>query len=91
MSERSVVDSPASTANHHVSAVTLGDGVFRRPIARAASGSGNGTGSGGRHGHNEGEWDPERSFGRLVGELGKVMNGVSVCFLALSCSRIIHA
>lgn len=67
MSERSIADSPVSTAGHHVSAITLGDGVFRRPIGRGD----------GAHGDNTDEWDPERSFGRLVGELGKVMNGVS--------------
>jgi hypothetical protein len=78
MSERSMAESPVSTAGHHVSAVTLGDGVFRRPIARGPSG---GSGSGNRdvQGGQENEWDPERSFGRLVGELGKVMNGVSAC------------
>lgn len=61
--------SPVSTADHHVSAVTLADGVFARPMGN------------GRHQRDEGEsgseWDPDRSLGRLVGELGKVMQAVS--------------
>ena len=66
MSMKSEMDSPVSTAGHHVSAVTLGEGIFRT----------------GRGGINDSdmdsgdEFDPERSLGRLVGELGKVMNGV---------------
>ncbi|WVF70618.1 hypothetical protein IAT40_005410 [Kwoniella sp. CBS 6097] len=62
--------SPVSTAGHHASAVTLGAGVFGNNNRR-------------RGGVNEGEdetglgteFDPERSLGRLVGELGKVMGG----------------
>jgi hypothetical protein len=57
----SIGESPVSTAGHHVSAVTLADGVFRR--------GGDDSGS---------EWDPERSLGRLVGELGRVMSDVSL-------------
>lgn len=60
---RSEFDSPVSTANHHVSAVTLGEGIFR--TAR------------GMEDMSTDEFDPERSLGRLVGELGKVMGGVS--------------
>lgn len=63
--------SPTSTAGHHVSAVTLAEGVFTRPMGA------------GRHGHEQhegdmsgSEWDPDRSLGRLVGELGKVMQSV---------------
>ncbi|KAK8865923.1 hypothetical protein IAR55_001071 [Kwoniella newhampshirensis] len=52
--------SPVSTAGHHASAVTLGAGVFRS--------------KGDEYGDNTGgEFDPERSLGRLVGELGRVM------------------
>lgn len=53
--------SPTSTAGHHVSAATLGAGVFRRPAARGVS-----TGA-------ADEFDPDRSLGRLVGELAKAM------------------
>ena len=53
-----------STAGHHVAAMTLADGVFSQKGER------------GRDGYEE-EWDPERSLGRLVGELGRVMSGVS--------------
>jgi hypothetical protein len=52
--------SPASTAGHHASAMTLGAGVFRRPRGQEYDDS------------MEGEFDPERSLGRLVGELGRV-------------------
>ncbi|WVR05882.1 hypothetical protein IAU60_002908 [Kwoniella sp. DSM 27419] len=51
--------SPVSTAGHHASAVTLGAGVFGRHGRDATNG--------------DGEFDPERSLGRLVGELGRVM------------------
>jgi hypothetical protein len=69
VSERSLMESsPVSTADHHVSAVTLADGVFARPMG------------GGRDHHDDAEsgseWDPDRSLGRLVGELGKVMQAV---------------
>nr|XP_019049225.1 hypothetical protein I302_03006 [Kwoniella bestiolae CBS 10118]OCF28155.1 hypothetical protein I302_03006 [Kwoniella bestiolae CBS 10118] len=50
--------SPVSTAGHHASAVTLGAGVF----GKMNDGYG-----------NTSEFDPERSLGRLVGELGRVM------------------
>lgn len=66
-SVRSEFDSPISTAGHHVSAVTLGEGIFR-------------TGRGGVEDMSTDEFDPERSLGRLVGELGKVMGGVSCLF-----------
>jgi hypothetical protein len=68
MSERSYLDaSPVSTAGHHVSAVTLAEGVFKRAV---------GVGKG-LHGDESGsEWDPDRSLGRLVGELGKAMKNV---------------
>jgi hypothetical protein len=68
MSERSYLDaSPVSTAGHHVSAVTLAEGVFKRAV---------GVGKG-IHGDESGsEWDPDRSLGRLVGELGKAMKNV---------------
>ena len=55
-------ESPVSTAGHHVSAVTLADGIFRRQ----------------REEDEESEFDPERSLGRLVGELGRVMSGVGL-------------
>ena len=61
--------SPVSTADHHVSAVTLADGVFARPM-----GSGRNKEDDAESGS---EWDPDRSLGRLVGELGKVMQAVS--------------
>lgn len=69
VSERSLMESsPVSTADHHVSAVTLADGVFARPMGS------------GRDRHDDAEsgseWDPDRSLGRLVGELGKVMQAV---------------
>jgi hypothetical protein len=58
--------SPVSTAGHHVSQVTLADGVFRRHNHHDAAAA------------DESEFDPERSLGRLVGELGKAMgSGVS--------------
>ncbi|WVQ76711.1 hypothetical protein IAR50_006385 [Cryptococcus sp. DSM 104548] len=49
--------SPVSTAGHHASAMTLGAGVFNS----------------GDDSNRTGEFDPERSLGRLVNELGKVM------------------
>ncbi|ODN96492.1 hypothetical protein L198_04206 [Cryptococcus wingfieldii CBS 7118] len=49
--------SPISTAGHHASAMTLGAGVFEN----------------GGDTSRTGEFDPERSLGRLVNELGKVM------------------
>lgn len=59
--------SPTSTAGHHISAATLGAGVFRRPGAERERTSGD-------------EFDPDRSLGRLVGELAKAMgDDVSVC------------
>jgi hypothetical protein len=74
MSERSLMEaSPVSTAGHHVSAVTLAEGVFKRAVG------------GGRAMHDEesgSEWDPDRSLGRLVGELGKAMK--NVCCLPLA-------
>lgn len=52
--------SPASTAGHHASAVTLGAGVFAgRKDSHSEAG--------------EADFDPERSLGRLVDELGRVM------------------
>ena len=57
--------SPVSTAGHHVSAMTLGEGAFRTKGDDGLSGD---------------EFDPERSLGRLVGELGKVMNGVRALY-----------
>lgn len=56
--------SPVSTAGHHVSALSLGDGVFARAAARRGGGEA------------DGEFDPERSLGRLVGELGRAMGEV---------------
>ncbi|WVO15719.1 hypothetical protein L204_103381 [Cryptococcus depauperatus] len=50
----------ASTAGHHASAVTLGAGVFSQ-------------GKGQSYPDTSGEFDPERSLGRLVNELDKVM------------------
>lgn len=63
--------SPVSTAGHHVSAVTLAEGVFKRAV-----GAGQGVDSG-----EDSEWDPDRSLGRLVGELGKAMKNVCIVFL----------
>ena len=62
-------ESPVSTAGHHVSAMTLADGVYERKGARGRERNGFG---------EEDDWDPERSLGRLVGELGRVMSDVSV-------------
>lgn len=63
MSLRSEFDSPVSTAGHHVSAMTLNQGIFRRGREEDSMAGD--------------EFDPERSLGRLVGELGKVMGNVS--------------
>ncbi|OXG22404.1 hypothetical protein C361_03065 [Cryptococcus neoformans Tu259-1] len=52
--------SPASTAGHHASAVTLGADIFAgRKDSHSEAG--------------EADFDPERSLGRLVDELGRVM------------------
>jgi hypothetical protein len=68
MSERSFLDaSPVSTAGHHVSAVTLAEGVFKRAM---------GVSKGIHEDESGSEWDPDRSLGRLVGELGKAMKNV---------------
>ncbi|GMK58487.1 hypothetical protein CspeluHIS016_0505190 [Cutaneotrichosporon spelunceum] len=50
--------SPTSTDGHHVSAATLGAGVFNNPNRREAP---------------AGEFDPDRSLGRLVGQLTRAM------------------
>ncbi|BEI84659.1 hypothetical protein CcaverHIS002_0500600 [Cutaneotrichosporon cavernicola] len=50
--------SPTSTDGHHVSAATLGAGVFNIPNRREAP---------------AGEFDPDRSLGRLVGQLTRAM------------------
>lgn len=65
VSAMSEMESPVSTAGHHISAVTLGEGVFRR------------RGNGDDTDVSDAEFDPERSLGRLVGELGRTMGGVS--------------
>lgn len=57
--ETSVGMSPASTAGHHISAVTLGAGVFRRPGADMSE--------------RTEEFDPDRSLGRLTRELARTM------------------
>ncbi|ORY32305.1 hypothetical protein BCR39DRAFT_523842 [Naematelia encephala] len=62
-SEKSVAQSPVSTAGHHVSQMTLGVGVFERDGGKDANGDLD----------DDDDWDPERSLGRLVGELGRVM------------------
>ncbi len=49
--------SPTSTDGHHVSAATLGAGVFNNPTHREATG----------------DFDPDRSLGRLVGQLTRAM------------------
>lgn len=59
--------SPVSTAGHHVSAVSLADGVFRSKKGRGDWSDDEGS-----------EFDPERSLGRLVGELGRVMGKAAV-------------
>lgn len=61
--------SPTSTAGHHISAATLGAGVFRPSRADRDRTEGE-------------EFDPDRSLGRLVGELAKAM-GEEVCLLKL--------
>lgn len=58
-SETSVGMSPASTAGHHISAVTLGASVFRRPGADMSE--------------RTEEFDPDRSLGRLTRELARTM------------------
>lgn len=71
--------SPISTADHHVSAVTLADGVFARPMG--------GAGQAGRKdadAESNSDWDPDRSLGRLVGELGKAMQAVGPYHLRTS-------
>ncbi|CAK9779416.1 hypothetical protein CC85DRAFT_331048 [Cutaneotrichosporon oleaginosum] len=50
--------SPTSTDGHHVSAATLGASVFNNPTRRE---------------HQAGEFDPDRSLGRLVGQLTRAM------------------
>ena len=57
----SMAESAKSTDGHHVSAMTLGGGIFRRHAAG--------------DGDDGSEFDPDRSLGRLVGELGRVMAG----------------
>lgn len=64
LSVPSFAESPISTAGHHVSAVSLADGVFRRKNGAWSDGDDDGS-----------EFDPERSLGRLVGELGRAMGG----------------
>lgn len=82
VSERSLMEaSPVSTADHHVSAVTLADGVFARPMGARGRQEDVESGS---------EWDPDRSLGRLVGELGKVMQGVSVISPYIQLARAIR-
>lgn len=67
--------SPVSTAGHHASAVTLGAGVFKSHGSRAGDDDG------------DSEFDPERSLGRLVGELGRVM-GSDVSTELNRCGRL---
>lgn len=50
--------SPTSTDGHHVSAATLGAGVFNNPTRREPP---------------AGEFDPDRSLGSLVGQLTRAM------------------
>lgn len=57
--ETSLGVSPASTAGHHVSAVTLGAGVFKRPTVDFND--------------KTEEFDPDRSLGRLTRELARAM------------------
>lgn len=57
--ETSMGVSPTSTAGHHISAVTLGAGVFRRPGADVTE--------------RTDEYDPDRSIGRLTRELARTM------------------
>ncbi|OWZ34539.1 hypothetical protein C347_01923 [Cryptococcus neoformans AD2-60a] len=54
--------SPVSTAGHHASAITLGTGAFKGRIPETNSGD-----------HDDEGFDPERSLGRLVGELGRII------------------
>ena len=64
-----------STAGHHVSAMTLADGVFHRRVGRRRDEG---------QGFGEDDWDPERSLGRLVGELGRVMSDVRSFLLPIT-------
>lgn len=54
--------SPVSTTGHHASAITLGTGAFKGRIPKTNSGD-----------QGDGGFDPERSLGRLVGELGRII------------------
>ncbi|WVN85439.1 uncharacterized protein L203_100585 [Cryptococcus depauperatus CBS 7841] len=57
--------SPVSTAGHHASNMTLGAGVFKTRAARYGEKENNP--------ETEEDFDPERSLGKLKGELGRVM------------------
>ncbi|XAO23257.1 hypothetical protein I312_102035 [Cryptococcus bacillisporus CA1280] len=54
--------SPVSTTGHHASEITLGTGAFKGRIPETIVGA-----------HDDQSFDPERSLGRLVGELGRII------------------
>lgn len=75
----SVQHSPTSTEGHHVSQMTLADRVFKPRVGRGSSEA--------SHSGSDSEFDPERSLGRLVGELSRVMHsGVSCVCTVTRCA-----
>lgn len=54
--------SPVSTTGHHASEITLGTGAFKGRIPETIVGA-----------RDDQSFDPERSLGRLVGELGRII------------------
>ncbi|KIR56325.1 hypothetical protein I315_01390 [Cryptococcus gattii Ru294] len=54
--------SPVSTTGHHASEITLGTGAFKGRIPETIVGA-----------HDDQSFDPERSLGRLVGELCRII------------------
>ncbi len=63
--------SPASTAAHHASAMTLGAGIFAGELGgKRAHGHGVGQGHGAASDDDD-EFDPDRSIARLINKLGK--------------------
>lgn len=60
--DTSIGISPVSTTGHHASEITLGIGAFKGRIPETIVGT-----------HDYQGFDPERSLGRLVGELGRII------------------
>ncbi|KIR43506.1 hypothetical protein I307_03412 [Cryptococcus deuterogattii 99/473] len=60
--DTSIGISPVSTTGHHASEITLGTGAFKGRIPETIVGT-----------HDYQGFDPERSLGRLVGELGRII------------------